>query len=371
MKKAIVTVINDLNTDMRVNKTCLSLMHCGFEVLLIGRQTKNSLRMEARPYSTHRMRLLFEKGPLFYAEFNLRLFFFLLSRKANLFFANDLDTLLPCYIHHKFRRIPIIFDSHEYFTGVPELQNRAFVRKVWKLIEKSIVPHLKYFITVNDSMAELFSKEYNREVKVVRNIPPKRPYLVERSKEKLGIDASKKMILLQGGGINIDRGAEEAIDTMQYIENAVLYIIGGGDVINQLKVRAEKPELKNKVVFISKLPYNELYAYTVHADIGLSMDKDTNINYRFSLPNKLFDYIMARVPVLASRLPEIEKIVRDYGIGEIIDNHEPAHIASKIKFMLSDESKIHEYKANLIVAANELCWENEEPRLLKIISEYA
>jgi len=369
-KKAIVTVINDLNTDMRVHKTCLCLKKAGFDVLLVGRQQKASLTMENRPYSTHRMRLLFEKGPLFYAEYNIRLFFFLLGNKSKLYFSNDLDTLLPCYIHHKIRRIPLIFDSHEYFTGVPELEKRPFVRKIWKLIERSIVPHIRNFITINDSMAGLFSGEYKREVKVVRNIPYKRDYLISASREQLGLPPGVKIVILQGGGINVDRGAEEAVDAMQYIDGAVLLIIGGGDVIEQLKVRAQKPEVSSKVIFVPRLPYEKLYAYTVHADVGLSLDKDNSINYHYSLPNKLFDYIMARVPVLASPLPEVEKIVRGYDIGEIIESHDPEHIALKISQMISDDNKTKGYKANLVKAAAELCWENEEHRLSEIIAKY-
>ena len=170
-KKAIISVISDLVTDQRVDKTACVLTDLGFEVLMVGRQKTDSPRMPARDYETLRMRLLWEKGPLFYAEYNIRLFFLLLSRPADVLVSNDLDTLLPNYLVHKLKRIPIVFDSHEYFTQTPELVDRPKVQRVWKWIEKTIVPRLKDCITVNSSIAKLFEDEYHKHFKIVRNIP--------------------------------------------------------------------------------------------------------------------------------------------------------------------------------------------------------
>src|ERR1700722_13027116 len=105
MKRAIVSGINDLVTDQRVNRTCLTLAECGYDVLLVGRKTKCSLKMPPRSYSTHRMRLLFSKGVPFYIEFQIRLFFFLLFKRADLLFSNDLDPLLPNYLLSKIKRV--------------------------------------------------------------------------------------------------------------------------------------------------------------------------------------------------------------------------------------------------------------------------
>ena len=114
------------------------------------------------------------------------------------------------------------------------------------------------------------------------------------------------------------------------------------------------------------MPYTKLLEYTSLGDVGLTLDKDTNLNYRYSLPNKLFDYIQARVPVLASKLTEVEKIIRNFEIGELINSHEPKHIAEKLNFMLDSEDKRREWKKNLEQAAEELCWENEEGKLIEI-----
>ena len=370
MKRAIVSVINDLVTDQRVHRTCTTLTKMGFDVLLIGRRRRNSLPVAQREYHTKRMFLFFEKGVLFYAEFNIRLFFVLLFRKCDLFVANDLDTLLPNFLIKRLRKKNIVYDTHEYFTGVPELEGRPFVRNTWKRIEKWIFPKIKNIITVNDSIAGLYKAEYGKELAVVRNIPALKNNILVKSKKELGIDETKSMIILQGSGINIHRGAEEAVLAMQFVNNAVLYIIGDGDVIDILKEISIEKKLGNKVTFIPKQPMERLLQYTVHADIGLTLDKDTNINYRFSLPNKLFDYIHAGVPVLASSLIEVEKIIREYNIGDIIENHDPVHIAEKLNNLLADNKRMNILKENCKFATTILNWEAEENKLINVFKEF-
>jgi glycosyltransferase involved in cell wall biosynthesis len=150
----------------------------------------------------------------------------------------------------------------------------------------------------------------------------------------------------------------------------LLLIIGGGDVIEDLKNQANKLKLKN-VKFIPRLPIDELYQYTINANLGLTIDKDTNMNYRYSLPNKLFDYIHAGTPVLASPLVEVKRIIEDYKVGETISNHDPKYIASRITGMLADETKLATYRENCKFAARELCWEKEEKILIDVFKPYA
>jgi glycosyltransferase involved in cell wall biosynthesis len=314
------------------------------------------------------MKLMFEKGPLFYAEYNIRLFLYLLIHQADLLVSNDLDTLLPNYMIHKLKGIPIVYDSHELFTETPEVIHRKFVQTVWERIEEGIVPRLKRMITVSDSIAEIFHRKYGVEVKVVRNVPMTHSFQRVKTRSELGLPENQKIIVLQGSGINIQRGAEELIEAMKLIPEVLLLIIGGGDVIGDLKVQAANI---TNIRFIPKQNIEDLYQYTLNCDLGLTLDKDTNLNYRYSLPNKLFDYIHAGVPVLASPLVEIKKIIERYEVGDTIRNHEPAHIAMKINEMLSDELMLKTWKKNLKLAAAVLCWEKEEKTLLEIYKEYA
>lgn len=368
MKKVIVSVINDLSTDQRVHKTCNTIHTLGYEVLLVGRKQRKSQPLLPRRYKVKRMSLLFEKGVLFYIEYQVRLFFYLLVHKADILVSNDLDTLLPNFLISKLKHSVLVYDTHELFCEVPELQHRPFKRALWKLIERMIFPRLKHVFTVNDSIAAIYSKEYRVPVHVVRNVPllASQSNFIKKSRQQLGIPEDKKIILLQGAGINVNRGAEEAVEAMQFVDNAVLLIIGGGDVIELLKQLTIQLQLSDKVIFIDKLPFQELRQYTQHADLGLTLDKNTNLNYKYSLPNKLFDYIHAGVPVLSSDLVEIKKIISTYDIGDCIDRHEPEHIAKKISTMLAEEPILQFWKKNTKIAAENLNWEKEEQQLIAV-----
>ncbi|MBI3512231.1 MAG: glycosyltransferase [Bacteroidetes bacterium] len=367
MKRVIVSVINDLVTDQRVHRTCTTLHEMGFEVLLVGRHKHDSLTMPARDYKVHRMNLVFEKGVMFYLTFQFRLFFFLLNHKADIYFSNDLDTLYPNYLISKWRKKTLIYDTHEIFTEVPELVNRKFKQKIWKKWERRIFPKLKNVFTVNESIADWYAKEYGVRPRVMRNIPP----LVNQSRtltrREVHLPDDKKIILLQGAGINVDRGAEELVDAMQFVNDAVLLIIGGGDVIAHLKERASQEHLDGKIIFTGKLPPHELRSWTKLADVGVTIDKDTNINYRLSLPNKIFDYIHAGIPVLASDLIEVKKIITDFNVGKICASHDPLEIAGTINGMLSSP-EYPQWKTNAVNAAQKLNWENEKRILVEVMN---
>ncbi len=370
MKRIVLSVINDLSTDQRLHRHCTSLHSLGFDVLLVGRKKKDSLPLMQRNYRMKRMKLIFEKGPFFYAEYNIRLFLLLLFSKTDLLVSNDLDTLLANFLVSRIKRKTLFYDTHEYFTETPELHNRKRVQKTWERIEKWIFPKLRHVYTVNDSIADIYRKKYGNEIAVVRNIPSRKKYEITKTRNELGLPENKKIILLQGAGINIQRGAEEMIEAMQYINNTVFIILGGGDVLDKLKQIVQENKLQDKVLFIPKQPMDKVFQYTVHANLGITFDKDTNLNYRFSLPNKIFDYVQARVPVLASPLVEVKKIIESYEIGNTIDDHDPQHIAKKVNEIFEDGKTLSIWKENLTFAAEELCWEHEEDKLTKIYKAF-
>lgn len=370
LKRAIVSVINDLVTDQRVHKSCLTLMKAGFEVTLIGRRLHASPPMPKRSYRYERMRLMFTKGPLFYSEFNIRLFLRLLFSRSHLLVANDLDTLLPNFLISRLRRIPMVYDSHEYFTETPELTSRPRVQKIWKRIEGLVLPKLNWMITVNDSIAKLFEKEYDIRVHVVRNIPFRMNGSVKSSRVELQLPPNRRLLVLQGSGINIHRGAEELVEAMTYLPEVTLLVIGGGDVLPVLKQTVKEKALDDRVMFLPRMPYEQMMAYTQQAELGFTLDKDTNMNYRYSLPNKLFDYIQAGVPVMATPLPEIKKIIDTYNIGTCTYADHAETLAADIRNVLQSPDLVKVWKKNLTFAARELCWENEENALLKLYEQY-
>lgn len=366
--RIIISVVSDLVTDQRVHRTAATLHNKGHEVLLVGRKKKESGPI-TRQYKTVRFKLWWEKGPLFYASYNLRLFFFLMFTRADALVSNDLDTLLPNFLVSKLKRVELFYDSHEYFTEVPELVSRPGIQKIWKRIERWIFPKLKHVWTVNESIAKLYREAYGVEVGVVRNVPFTSSPAVAKTKSELHLPAGKKILLFQGAGINIDRGGEEAVQAMQYLDHCFLLFIGSGDVIEALKTMASRMNLRERVKFIPRLPFEELQSYSMAADAGLTLDKDTNLNYRFSLPNKIFDYIHAGLPVLSSNLIETRQIIENYNIGMVAGSLNPVQLAESIRAMFSDEKRFDSWKENLKLAAADLCWEKEEQKLLQIFRD--
>ncbi len=361
-----MSVINDLSTDQRVHRHCSLLTELGYDVLLIGRVTATSTPLEKREYRTYRMRLPFERGPLFYASYSIALFVQLLFRRSGLLFPNDLDTLMPNFLISKLKRTPLIYDSHEFFTEVPELINRPRVQDFWVSLEKWILPKLDSMITVNQSIAELFRQKYGVSMKVVRNIPKFDQDIPVKTRSELGLPEDKKLVILQGSGINIDRGAEEVVEAMKMVDGAVLLILGSGDVIGHLKKQVEVEGLNEKVIFKDRMSYTDMMTHTCLADLGLTLDKDININYRFSLPNKLFDYIHAGIPVLGSNLKEVRNVIEQYQVGEVVEEVQPKVLARKITEMLSS-SKIESWKMNCQKAKAELNWNKESVVLREMV----
>ncbi len=364
MKKIVISVTNDLVTDQRVYKVCNTLFKLGNKVVLVGRLLKNSIPLQ-RPYKTHRMFLIFSKGPLFYAEYNLRLFFYLLFQRADILVSNDLDTLPANFLVSKISGIDLVYDSHEYFTGVPELNNRPVIRSIWKSIEKIILPNLKYIITVDYSIGKLYEDKYKKSINIVRNVPLTIKKDHWPTRVEMGLPADKKIIVIQGS-INKDRGIEEAVLSFNYLDDMVLLLIGDGDVLPEIKRMVLEKRLTDKVIFKSRMAYIELMEHTRMADLGCTLEKGTNINYKFCLPNKLFDYIHAGIPVLCTNNIEVANIVNKYNIGMVIENQDPISISESIKKMLNNTEQIKNWKINLAKAAKELCWENEETELMKV-----
>ncbi len=359
-KRIIITATNDLCTDQRVQKVSLSLHKNGFEVLLIGRKLKNSLPFEA-PYSHKRLKLLFSKGFPFYAEINLRLFFSLLFSKTDIFLANDTDTLLPAYWVSKIRHKKLAFDAHELFPEVPEVTDRKYVKKVWKSIENYIFPKLKNSYTVCQSIADYYHRKYGINMAAVRNVP----YCKNTDEITPNNDFPGKKILLYQGAVNIGRGLEWVIDCMPLLnEDCILVIIGTGDKLEDLKEQAERLNLQNRVFFLGKMPPENLTAYTKSADIGLCLLENRGLSYYYSLPNRVFDFMQAGVPLLATNFPEIENIVRKYETGVLTDCHDPQSLKKAITKMLNQGK--FAYSARLKELGSEFCWEKEEKVLLEV-----
>lgn len=357
-KKVILSVTNDLVIDQRVHRAASSLVEAGFSVCVVGRRLPESLALDRRPYQTHRMRLIFRQGKLFYVEFAFRLFWFLLLRKVDILHANDLDTLLPNFLVSRIRRKRLVYDSHEYFTEVPELVNRPGTQKVWLKLEQWIFPKLRYAMTVNTSIAEIYADKYKVSVGVVRNVPLAKPF--PSPQEKI-----PKRLIYQGA-LNLGRGIEKMIEAMRDLQEYHLEIFGKGDEEEMLKRWAAECEVLDRVSFKGAVPFGVLASHTQQAVLGFSLEEAMGENYRLALPNKIFDYIQAGVPSLVSDLPEIRRIVAGYGVGEVLPDAERtgAIIAQKVRAICDQPENWQKYFSQCQKAAAELVWENEREKLL-------
>ncbi len=350
MKRILIAVSDDLNTDQRVLRIAGSLKAMGFDVFLLGRTTPASRTLNI-DFHAKRFNLLANKGILFYLFLNWRLFWYLIFHKFDVALANDLDTLAGVSLAARLKRRPVVYDSHEYFTELPELIGRPAKRKIWLKAEQMFVPHVFAAYTVCDSLAAIYSEKYGKTFAVVRNLP-------YRKADKL--KAEKRNIVMYQGALNIGRGIELMIDAMRYLPDYELWIAGAGDVETELRQRAEASECGQRVKFLGRLAPGELSMVTSQARVGLSIEEDLGLNYHYALPNKLFDYIQARVPVVVADLPEMRKVVEDYGVGEVLTERTAECLAQKIA---SVAANVATYEPRLQQAAEQLCWENETARL--------
>ncbi len=366
LKRVYISVINDLVTDQRIHRVAALLADRDFVVTCIGRRVGRGPELSGHLFHAHRFSMVFNRGPLFYAFFNIRLFCKLLRVSSPvLFIANDLDTLPANYLAGRIRRVKLIYDSHEMFTQVPELIRRKRVQSVWKWIESLLVPRLDHAVTVSYPIAEIYRRLYGTRFRVVRNVPVKREGVAAHS-ESRG-DRERAVILYQGA-LNEGRGLELLIETMAYLDHAVLHIAGGGDIEVDLQQKVKDLKLTDKVVFKGRLSPDKLLPLTCDSDLGVSLEEDLGRNYRYALPNKLFDYIQCRVPVICSSLPEMSKIVRTYGIGVIVSEREPEKVAGMIRYVLKEHAS-GAWSDALEKAAGELCWENESGEYLELLKD--
>lgn len=362
-----VLVTNDLVHDQRVRKTCEVLSEYGLDITLVGRKFHDSAPID-RPYETVRFdNMKYVRGAKFYAEINLKMYRWLRQRNdIDAIWANDLDTLWPAFTVARKRQLPLIYDSHEYFTEAAGLTGRPFPKWVWQQIERRIFPRLQHVITVNESIAGIYRKQYGVPVHVVRNIPQAAVPIQGLTRESLGLPAGGKLLVLQGAFMDKDRGVVDAVHAMEFLpEDVRLLLIGAGEEWEAARALTSERQLENRVLFLPKQPYEQLRKYTSVADAGLTLDKGVHFNYYYSLPNKLFDYIHARVPVVASPLPEVQRIVRQFGVGEVIEDWSAEKIAQAVITVLEHGSS--HYAEALEQAAQTLTWENESNTIRKVL----
>lgn len=355
----IFTVTTDLSYDQRMIRICTSLANAGYKVLLVGRKMKSSIPLSVQPFKQKRISCLFEEGKLFYAEYNIRLFFYLLFKKMDCIGAIDLDTILPCYFISRIKKAKRVYDAHELFCEMKEIVTRPAIYKTWKRIERFAVPKFKNGYTVNTPIAEEFKKMYGVDYEVIRNIA--------LLKEIQPAEKKERFILYQGA-VNEGRSFETLIPAFKNI-NCKLIICGDGNFMEQAKQLVSLHQLEEKIIFKGKIKPDELTAITQQAYIGITLFDDKGLSNYYSLANRFFDYLHAGIPQLCVNYPVYKELNSDLPIAVLIDDISQTNIATQLNNLLANEVLYNELQQNCLKLRQTLNWQQEEIKLIQFYNQ--
>lgn len=354
MKRIYFTVTNDLTFDQRMHRICNSLTSAGYEVYLIGRKLSSSRPLEKKPFRQIRIRNLFNRGFLFYAEYNIRLFFFLLFHKMDLVCSIDLDTILPGLYISKLKGIKRVYDAHEFFTEMKEVRKRKRVKKTWDFIERTCIPQYENGYTVSQGLADAFREKYEKNFVVIRNFPELKP---------LNPDVKKERFILYHGAVNEGRGFEYLIPAVKKTGERFV-ICGDGNFMNQLVKLIQENEMQRQVELKGMLMPEEIYLIAQKASLGVGLAESEGINQYYSLANKFSDYIHAGLPQVAMDFPEYRRLNEQYEVAILISDLSPEKIASILTSIMNDSEVRDKLHRNCLEARNVFNWQTEEHILI-------
>jgi glycosyltransferase involved in cell wall biosynthesis len=355
LKRIVFTVTNDLNYDQRMIRICTSLADAGYDVTIVGTKNKDAAPISEKVYTQKRLPVFIKKGLGFYAECNMRLFIYLLFKKADIICCIDLDTMLPVWLTSKLRKINRVYDAHEYFPQQKEIITRPKVFRVWQWIEKKFVPQFKRGYTVNNSIAAEFKKLYHVDYDVIRNLPSVKTLTPKPT--------NKEKTIMYQGAVNEARGLEFLVPVMKGI-NTRLDIYGDGNFMNQTKSLIVANNLQDKVFLKGKVLPGELDSITQKAYIGINLVENTGLNQYYSLANKFFDYINNGLPQVSMNFPEYKKINEEFEVAILIDDLRTETLETAINKLLNDESMYNRLHQNCLKARGIFNWQNEEKKLI-------
>lgn len=363
-KKIILTVTTDLNYDQRMQRICKSLSDASYDVLLIGREKAESIPLKQQAYKQHRIKMLAQKGALFYLFYNLRLFFLLLSKSTDIICAVDLDTVLAVGLVKRLRpRLKVVFDAHEYFTEVPELQGRNRIKKIWNLIGDLFIPSFNAAYTVGPELAKLFTDQYGINFKTIRNLS------VYRSSEKIA-KSNRSFVLYYQGALNAGRGLEQMINAMELLDDSIcLHLAGEGDLSDELRSLVKTKNLQGRVKFLGYLRPEDLQKPLQEADLGLNLLEDKGLSYYYSLANKTFDYIQVELPAVHMAFPEYKALQKQWDCFYLLESLETGELAKCIQMIVKDKEQYLRKQDACQKAKKDLSWELESRSLINLYNQ--
>ncbi|MGQ9628950.1 MAG: glycosyltransferase family 4 protein [bacterium] len=368
---------NDLLNDPRVRKEAESAVAAGFDVTVLGllssrtspeelidgyrivRAGPHSLKSKCIAPLLERFLWRLGKFPSFWFSQILRNVLYLASEvtnhSADIYHANDLDTLwVACSAARRFGA-KVVYDNHELWLEQPFVRNIPLAYSLGFLLEGQLIGAVDRVVVVNESIGRILKERYFiGDFTVVMNCPrlqspDGRSYLGEELRRKVG----GRRILLYQGRYEPGRGLEEIVRSMRFVEGGALVLRGYGVLEASLRGLVESLNLEDRVFFAPPVPMADLVDAAAEADLGLMPYRDTCLDHRYCTPNKLFEYMMAGLAVAASDLPEIRRILSESGAGEVFDPDDPRNIADVVNGIISDELMLKEMRRNAVLSARE------------------
>jgi len=289
-----------------------------------------------------------------------------LATGAAVWHCHDLNTLaVGVRCKRKRPGTRLVYDSHELATERSRMSQRA--RRRAGREERRGLRHVDEGIWTTRTRAEYIVRRYGIPFPtLIHNVPEMLE--VEQGwdlHERLGIPADQRILLYQGS-IQEFRGIEESIEAVTLLERCVLVIIGYGYHRPTLEDEVHRRGLDDRVRFFGPIPNDELLYYTASADVGLCVIRGQSLSYRWSMPNKLFEYMMAGIPVVASDFEEMGRVVREEGVGTVCDPDDPQSIAGAVRAIIDDPDAEARFRAATRVAITRYNWNHEEQKLLAL-----
>jgi len=292
---------------------------------------------------------------------------------ADIYHAHDLNTLPVAYWAKRLTGGKIVYDSHELYVERNKPKPSSNVGKyLVSKIEAFLIHRSDVVITVNESIAKELARRYGiRTPHVIMNTPllatdPCRDQNYSL-RVLLRIPYCYKLILYSGG-ITFGRGLAQVIKSLRYLPFCYFVMMGYGlsDYIEYLKRIAKEQGVSSRISFFGPVPSKEVVLFASSADLGIAPIENVCLSYYYCSPNKVFEYILAGLPVVASNFPELKRIVEGYNLGKTFNPEDPKDIAAAINDVLSDKARYEEMRKNALEAAKVFNWENESKKLLAI-----
>lgn len=345
----VILISNDFVFDDRMHKVAHSLVAHGFKVTVVGRKLDDGYHFDNFPFSVQLLSLPHRSGPLFYLDIA---HYYLKALRAipviDIIWAVDLDTILPAIRYKSREKCKVIFDAHEWFEEVPELQDAPLKKYIWKSLGKYAVPKADLHITVNSSLQEILSEQYKRLFHVLHNMPTK--------KVNYGSRNEVDHVILYHGVFNEGRGLGELIKAAALRPQFEFLIIGKGPMKTELEQQAR--DIPN-VTIQGPMSVEDAWPHMQRALIGVNLLVATSKNYLYSTANKFFNYVQAGLPVLTMNFPTYSALNQEYEVAHLIESLTVDNVVDAIDQLTSDLDKYRRLSENCQMARTSWTWEHD------------